>query len=1136
MPLATSTVLGHFEILEPLAKGGMGEVYLARDQRLGRNVALKVLPAHLLENARAVDRFAREARAASALNHPNIITVFDIGDTAAAPFIAMELVLGETLDRAVVAEKTLSGILELFRQCAAALVAAHEAGIVHRDIKPDNIMVRSDGYVKVLDFGLARLTSPEHPALPSSGNAGFTGSTQAGFVVGTLRYLSPEQAVGEAITTASDIFSLGTVMYELLTGEHPFSQGSEVATLAAIVTRTPPEPASIKASLPHSVASLVQRSLAKDASARPTAAELVELLKRAILSAERRAAWEHAVGSTEVTAYPPSRDDTMPDVTPVLKRSITVGRAQDIARLLERYHTAARGEGHLLALTGEPGIGKTTLVDSVLAQCAVSAPAPLIARGRCSERLAGAEAYLPVLEALDDAMRSGDRSTARQFIERFAPTWASMLATASQPEADDAPEIARTVGASQERLKREMGALLTELSRLRPVVLFIDDVHWADVSTVDLLAYLGTRLDGLAVLIVVTYRDEEMRATKHPFLQVQRELQARGAATEVAIEFLTVDAVREYLRVAYANHEFPASLAAALHARTEGNPLFLVDVLRWLGTQGVIAEESGHWRLVRSLAELDRELPESVRSMIERKIEQLGDAERKLLAAAAVQGAEFDSAIAAKVLGEDVADVEEQLMVLDRVYAFVRHAGEKRWPDRSVSVQYRFVHALYQNALLAGLAPSRRAGWSATVAEALERRFGESAGEVAADLAVLHETARAHDRAAQWFAVASGNARDLHGYAESASLAERGLRQVEAMEPGAEQLVRELELRLALGVASLVRRGYAAPETALNMRRARELCAALGDAPALSSALWVLLLFNIAQGELAQAEPIAAHLLTSAEQTDDAELRIAAHSCYIGLLTHMGRFHEALSHREALDRLLTPALQRGVRRRFLPEPVIMSRAEQLRSLVLLGEVERAAAIREIALAEADASAHPQDQAFVAHFVAEYELMYGDAAIAEQAALAAVALCEEYGIASERLWAMMYVGAAKARRGAFEEGIAQMRLVIQTLQAIGCRIVLPGFHGLLGEALLQSGNADAALEALHTGLEIGRTTGEHAFDAELWRVIAVAQDRRAADGVAEASTLAASAWNSAIGAAESLGATRFLERIAQSRGA
>lgn len=1082
MSLEPSSIVGHFEILEPLGKGGMGEVYLARDPRLDRQVALKVLPPHLLQDERAVDRFSREARAASALSHPNIVTVYDIGESGGAPYIAMELVRGGTLDAVIAETASLAVVLDYFRQCAAALVAAHDAGIVHRDIKPDNVMVREDGYVKVLDFGLARLSAPDRSESAAA--------TQVGMLVGTLRYLSPEQAGGETVASASDIFSLGTLMYELLTSKHPFSQGSEVATLAAILTRAPESLRELADSLPGELDALVLAMLEKDAAARPTAPEVMHRLREIALAVDRlEAGVPEARPAAAGMVAEPSAAWSSPLEAPVRGGGITVGREADVARLNTLYGQVVHGRGQLVALSGEPGIGKTTLLEAFLDQCGKGSAPPAVARGQCSERLAGAEAYLPVLEALDHAMTGVTGASVRELLEEHAPMWAGLLRVGSRAEEQD---FGGGIGTSQDRLKREMAAFLGAVAGMRPVVLVIEDVHWADISTVDLISYVGDRLASLPLMLVVTYRDAELRAAKHPFIQVQRDLQGRGAATELQLGFLTTEHVRAYVDRAYPDHRFPRDFAASVHQRTEGNPLFLVDVLRWLAAQSVIAEEAGHWRLVRPLSEIDSEMPESVRSMIERKIEQLGSAERRLLEVAAVQGAEFDTGTVAAVLEADPLDVEEQLMVLERVYAFVREIDEERWPDRSISIRYRFVHALYQDVLLEGLALRRRARWSATVADLLEARHGDRAGEIAAELAVLRETARDHDKAAAWFAVASGNAREVHAYAESEALALRGLAQVEDMAPGPEQLVQELGLRLSLGVASLVRRGYAAPETANAMGRVREICAALGDAPALSAALWVLLLYNIARCQFEEAVSIAALLLRQGEETGDTALRIAAHSCHVGLNVHMGNLEEALHHRARLDALLTPELHREVRRRFQPEPVIMSRAEQLRALMLLGRHDEAGRVRDLAETEARASGHPQDLAFVLHFLSEFELFQGDAEAAEQFARESVDLSEEYGIASERIWALVYLGAAQARLGRLAEGVSLMRDMMGTLMHIGCPVNMPGFYVLMADAELRSGDREAAAASAREGLEVAARTGEPAYDGELHRVLREAE--------------------------------------------
>ena len=230
------------------------------------------------------------------------------------------------------------------------------------------------------------------------------------------------------------------------------------------------------------------------------------------------------------------------------------------------------------------------------------------------------------------------------------------------------------------------------MSRLRPLLLFLDDLHWADASTVDLLAYIGSKCAALRLLLVLTYRPTDLLLSKHPFVPVKQDLQARGVCREIALELLTRHDIERYLALEFPQHRFPEELAALIHAKTEGNPLFMVDLLRHLRDRQVLAQEQGRWVLAQSLPDLERELPESVRSMIERKIAQLGEEDRRLLVAASVQGSEFEAAVVARALALDAADVEEQLERLERVHAFVRLVGEHEFPDRTLTLRYRFVH------------------------------------------------------------------------------------------------------------------------------------------------------------------------------------------------------------------------------------------------------------------------------------------------------------------------------------------------------------------------------------------------------------------------------------------------------------
>ncbi len=272
-------IVSHYRILEKIGGGGMGIVYKAEDTRLGRTVALKFLPEELLENKASLDRFQREGRAASALNHPNICTLYDVGQAGAHPFLAMELLEGQTLLQLIAAGPlAIASILDLGSQIADALDAAHGKGIVHRDIKPSNIFVTTRGSAKIMDFGVAKLA----PGPASSPNAGSTDlQSIPGAPMGTVAYMSPEQARGEALDARTDLFSFGVVLYEMATGHQPFQGGTTALTFDAILNRTPTPAVHWRPDLPPGLALIIDNSLEKDRNVRSqTAAGLCAALKR----------------------------------------------------------------------------------------------------------------------------------------------------------------------------------------------------------------------------------------------------------------------------------------------------------------------------------------------------------------------------------------------------------------------------------------------------------------------------------------------------------------------------------------------------------------------------------------------------------------------------------------------------------------------------------------------------------------------------------------------------------------------------------------------------------------------------------------------------------------------------------------
>src|SRR5229473_4112975 len=260
--------LAHYEILDKLGEGGMGAVWQSRDTRLNRIVAIKTLPADKVADPQRKRRFVQEAQAASALNHPNIVTIYDINSDNGVDFIVMECVRGKTLDELIARRgMRLNELLSYAIQTADALSKAHAAGIVHRDLKPGNIMVTEEGRVKVLDFGLAKLTEPAPPGEDEETRTIKPG-TEDGAILGTISYMSPEQAEGKPVDARSDIFSLGAVLYEMATGSRAFQGSSKLSTLTAILRENPKPPSELAAGVPHDLAKIVTRCLRKDPARR----------------------------------------------------------------------------------------------------------------------------------------------------------------------------------------------------------------------------------------------------------------------------------------------------------------------------------------------------------------------------------------------------------------------------------------------------------------------------------------------------------------------------------------------------------------------------------------------------------------------------------------------------------------------------------------------------------------------------------------------------------------------------------------------------------------------------------------------------------------------------------------------------
>ena len=1066
MNLQDGTRLGPYKIISRLGAGGMGEVYRAHDERLSRDVALKLLPERVTSNPSAIDRFTREARAASALNHPNIITIYEIGDAEAGRFITMELVQGRTLRAMMGKPLALELLASIGSQTAKALAVAHRAGIIHRDIKPENIMVRDDGYVKVLDFGLARLasinTAESIEETLDLKNGEPLGLTEPGVIVGTIKYMSPEQARGEAISGATDVFSLGIVLYEMVTGQHPFSANTPLGVLHAITSEQPIAPSRLNPEVAAELESLILPMLEKEPRHRPAASDV----DRALAGITR---------ISSATSISTARAQTA-------ARHI-VGREKERAEAHAAFESVSTGRGLILTVAGEPGIGKTTFVEDFIAELDASGKSYIIARGICSERLAGAEAYLPLLEALDSSLHGEASQWAARVMKQVAPTWFIQVAPLSLGDSSAERLLGERV--SQERMKREFGALLQEVSRLRPLILFIDDLHWADVSTIDILAYLAGRFETMRVLIVVTYRPSDLLLAKHPFLQIKPELISHGACREIRLEFLGRAEIERYLALEFPGHRFPAELPALIHARTEGNPLFMSDLARYLRDRGVIVKQAETWRLARSLPEIEQMMPESVRGMVERKIAQLGEDDRRLLVAASVQGYDFDSAVIAKALAIDPGEVEERLERLDRVHALVRFIAEDEFADRTLTLRYRFVHLLYQNALYAMLRPTRKASLSAAVAQALLGHYGQQSGKVAAELAHLFEVARDFARAADHNQIAAQNAVQVFANPAAAMLARRGLDLLQSLPDTAERDRQELGLQLVLGYSLSFSIGYASQEVGECMSRARELCRKMGEAPQLFATIYGLWIYYTVAGKLDTARELAEQAVRMAQAAQDPVMLMGAHYALGCTLQLLGQITAAQEHMDNSLLFHDPKLGRTYIPLFGTDPGTDCISQSSRVLWLLGYPDRSLEMVGRARDMAQETGNPHSMAVALMFTAGVHYWRREVQETLDWGKSCVEYCTNHSQVQERLWVTPVLGWAMAEQGQVEEGITMIQECLAVLKAQGAEIVLPHILATLAEIQNKAGRIEEGLAAVSEGIEMIARTNEHWCESDLY---------------------------------------------------
>ena len=733
-------LLDRYEVVEQIGAGGMGVVYRCLDRQTGQPVAAKVM-ATTGHDAQE-HRLRREYRALQRVHHPNVVGVVAWGLHEGRFFYVMELIDGVTLtefesfpDAARGAESRagVDRFLITISTVLAALDAVHSAGIVHRDIKPQNIMVDRDGVVKLMDFGLVQ------------GVEGSMSDTVSGSLLGTVGYMSPEQVRGRRVDRRSDLYSIGVILYEFLTGQRPFTGDSAIGVLTRILNERPVAPRLHCGWIAPALEDIVLRLLNKNPEERyRSALEVAEALRRVSVAGS----WvDPAEQSWSSGAYSIPRTANR-----------MVGRESLLERLKSITERVVRGRGQLVLLSGEAGVGKSRLI----LELSTSFPDGGVAciRGACYEN--EGIYYQPFLEALAEYRRlAAIDATPRARVNLEASLRASFrhLAPEMSGESGEAEATAGRGDLSEQMKLFDLAArFLARLSRTMPLVLALEDLQWADEPSLELVRFLARNLKNERILLLCTFRTEDraMAAAPRQLGAFLAAVQREGLTEqELKIARLDREATAEMAAALLGRESIPDQMAEAIHRNSDGNPYFITEIVK------AVAEGLASGELSTSRGTYDIPLPKSAADLAERQLSRVGDEERKVLSLAALIGREFTFDLLQALSKKSEDDL------LDLIDDLIRGGIVEEVPGRDLDT-YRFTHAITRSVLEREVNRRKARRIHSAIAAAMEElyhdRFEEKLDEVVEDIAHHAFAAREHSKALLYALAAGQKAASSHAY------------------------------------------------------------------------------------------------------------------------------------------------------------------------------------------------------------------------------------------------------------------------------------------------------------------------------------------------------------------------------------
>ena len=735
---------GRYVVSKFLGEGGKKKVYLARDTVLDRDIAFALIKMEGLDDIGRT-RITREAQAMGRLGtHPNVVAVLDIGEHEGQPWMVNELLGGGDVEELIEDAEgplNLSRALQISIDTLRGLQFAHEKGIIHRDIKPANVWMTDDGTAKVGDYGLAIATDRSR-------------LTQEKMMVGTVSYMPPEQATGGEITPKADLYSLGAMLYEMVTGRPPFVGDDDIAIIGQHINTPPVSPGWHNQSLPQTLDSLIMRLLSKNPAERPDSADDVVATLEAIDTGSEQVAGGH--------------DGTDSASLESMAGGVFVGRHKEVDQLKAKFENSLSGRGGMVALVGEPGIGKTRT--SLELETYAGLRNAQVLWGRCYEG-SGAPPYWPWVQAIRSYLTNHEPDELRQqmgstasVISEIVTDVKDRLPDVQKPTELDDPESARF------RLFDSIATFLKNAGQVKPIVLILDDLHWADKPSLMLLEFVARELASSRVMIVGTYRDMELNR-RHPLAVTLGDLTRERLFERVLLRGLTRADVARFVEIA-AGVPPANGLVDAIHTQTEGNPLFVTETVRLLIQEGEFAADQSS----RSDSSWNIRIPEGVREVIGRRLDKLSERCNDILTTASIIGRVFTldqiRAVSEETSEGQLLDVIDEALAARAIEEMPGTIGE-----------YQFTHALIQETLSGELSTTRRVRLHAAIAVALESLWGDNADENATQLAehfAEAETVLGSEKLVHYLDIAGKQGLDAYGYEEAQRAFERALRAVES--------------------------------------------------------------------------------------------------------------------------------------------------------------------------------------------------------------------------------------------------------------------------------------------------------------------------------------------------------------------